>query len=229
MATSIEDIIRVNFVLVGTPFLGDPGVVEQLRRAITGDVQVSTSLIGDTASGMSGVGHTLELKRERITMELSQARSVIGREYPKREDISRLAEIAWQAIEHFPKGPFQPRGIGFNIEMVLEQDSETTAFAYLSRKLFAAKTVGDETWRLVGAAGRLIFRDDRHRWTVSLEPRFNDENEQRVFLSCNLHLMYRPTLHDEFREGDIAAYLDKVWDRTCKFVEHLDEGSACDD
>ena len=103
--------------------------------------------------------------------------------------------------------------------MVFDQDSGATAFAYLSRQLFGAESLGHDEWQLAGAAVRLIFDDNGRRWTINLEPRFNEERETRVFLSGNLHLPDHPLPN----EDEVVSYLEEAWDKTHHFVSHLDD------
>ena len=219
MAANIQDVVRANLVLVGCRLLGQPKEFEEFRQAVGTDVQVvQAELIANIASGITEPGQTLALKRDRITIELSQSRSIISREYPSCDDLPRLAEVSGQAISHTSLEGSQLRAFGFNIDMVVEQDSGATAFAYLSHRLFGAESLGNEDWQLVGAAGRLIFDDNGRRWTINLEPRFNEEHEKRVFLSGNLHLPDHPLPN----EDEIVSYLEEAWDKTHQFVSHLD-------
>ena len=224
MAASVQDVVRANLVLVGCRLLGQSEELEGFRQAIKSDVQiVQAELIANIASGITEPGQTLAIKRDRITIELSPSRSTISREYPSRDDLPRLAEVASQAISYTSLHGSQPRAFGFNIDLVFEQDSGSTAFAYLSRQLFGAESLGNEDWKLAGAASRLIFNDNGRRWTINLEPRFNEERETRVFLSGNLHLAGQPLPN----EGEIATYLEEAWDETHQFVSHLDGRRGC--
>ena len=224
MAANIQDVVRANLVLVGCRLLGQPEEFDEFRQAIKADVQMAQAgLIANIASGMAEPGQTLALQRDRITIELSPSRSIISREYPSRDDLRRLAEVSAQAISHTSLEGSQPRAFGFNIDIVFEQDSEETAFAYLSRQLFGAESLGNEDWQLVGAAGRLIFDDNGRHWTINLEPRFHEEHEKRVFLSGNLHLSDRPLPN----EDEIVSYLEEAWDETHQFVRHLDGRRGC--
>ena len=169
-------------------------------------------------TGIAEPGRTLTLNRERITLELSASRSMINRDYPSREELRRLAEVARQAIDNTSNTDQQPRASGFNVDLIFDQKSADTAFEYLSKRLFDVGALGNEDWKFVGGVGKLIFNDRGRRWTVSLEPRLNDETESRVFLGVNLHKA-GPDLPVE---DEIRTSLEEVWDEVHDFVHRLD-------
>ena len=95
MAANVQDVVRANLVLVGCRLLGQPTDFEKFRQSVGTDVQtVQAELIANIESGITEPAQTLALKRDRITIELSPSRSTISREYPSREDLPRLAEVA---------------------------------------------------------------------------------------------------------------------------------------
>ena len=220
MAVKTPEVVKVNLVLVGLRLLSAPEEVESFKQTIGADVQLTGVGMGvNVQTGIPEPGFMLTLNRDRITLELSPARSTINRDYPSREELSRLAAVAGQAITTTSITEHQLRAFGFNIELIFDQDSQTPAFRYLSRRLFDVGPLGNEGWQFVGGAGRLIFDDSGRRWTVSLEPRFNEETESRVFLTINLH---RPEQRAPL-EGEIRDSLEELWDETHRFVQRLDE------
>ena len=220
MAITTPEVVKANLVLVGLHLLGAPGEVEAFKRVVGSEVQLAaTGLIANLQSGTADPGRALILNRERIALELSQSRSTISREYPSRGDLRGLAKVAWQAIVNTSSAESKPRTFGFNIDLVFDQGSGTPAFGYLSSRLFDVGLLGDKDWQLIGGAGSLIFDDGGRRWTFKLEPRFNDANESKVFLSVNLHMGNHP-LPDE--EG-IGTSLEEVWKKVHDFVQRLDE------
>lgn len=223
MAVTVQDVVKANLVMVGVRLLGTPEDFEGFKRSVDTDVQIAgAGLIADVSAGMTEPGYTFALNRDRITLELSRSRSTISRDYPSREDLRRLAEVAWQAIYNSSLTGEQPQAFGFNLEMIFDQDSDVPAFGYLSSRLFNVESLGNEGWQFVGGAGRLIFDDGGQHWTISLEPRFNDNSETRVFLSANLHVGEQP-LPDEV---GIRESLEKVWDNIHEFVRRLDNSGA---
>lgn len=219
MATKIQDVVKASFVVVGLRLLGKRTEFDAFKVAVDTDVQIAaTGLIANVSSGNTEPGHTLTLNRDRIELELSRSRSSISRDYPLRGDLHRLAEVVGQAISNSAAEIERQWAFGFNVELIFDQHSGATAFEYLSRRLFAVDPLGGNEWQLIGGAGRLIFDDSGRRWTISVEPRFNEPTESRVFLTANLHIS-GDSLPDE--EG-VRTSLEEVWDRTHEFVEHLD-------
>ena len=220
MAITTTEVIKANLVLVGLRLLSGQEEFEAFRRAVGSDVQAAgTGLAMNIRTGLTEPMIGLALNRDRITIELSPDRSTINRDYPLREDLRRLAEVAGYAIDNTPEEEQQLQAFGFNMDMIFDQDSEELAFEYLSRRLFNAGPLGNEGWQLVGGAGKLIFDDGDRRWTISLEPRFNDATESRVLLTANLHRPEQrlPT------EDEIRNSLEGLWDETHLFVQRLDE------
>lgn len=220
MAVTTLEIVKTNLVLVGIRLLNGPEEIESFKRAIGTDVQLAGVGMGvNIQTGVAEPGLTLTLNRDRITLDLSAPRSMINRDYPSREDLPRLAEVARQAINSTSIGEQQLRAFGFNIDLVFDQDPETPAFTYISRRLFDVDVLGSEGWQFIGGSGKLIFLDGERRWTITLEPRFNDESESRIFSSVNLHRAEQtlPT------EDEIRNSLQRMWDEVHNFVHRLDE------
>ena len=224
MAVTTPEVVKADLVLVGLHLLSAPEEIEPFKRAIGTDVQLAGLGMGvNVQTGAAEPGVTLTLNKDRITLDLSASRSAISRDYPSREELARLAEVADQAkLATRNIAEQQLRAFGFNIELIFDQQSATTAFEYLSQRLFHVSQLGNEGWQFVGGAGKLVFNDSDRRWTISLEPRFNDETESRVFLSVNLHNAAQnlPT-EDEMRD-----YLEEFWDETHRFVQRLDKSGS---
>ena len=220
MTLPTSEVLRTNLVLVGIRLLAAPEEFEAFRLAVGVDVQVAgAGLSTNIQSGITEPIVGLALNRDRIALELSADRTVISRDYPQRDELHRLAEIAGHAIGISDISKQHIRAYGFNIEMVLNQNSGAPAFSYLSRRLFDAEPLGNEGWQFVGGAGRLIFNDGGRRWTIKLEPRFNSETESRIFLDANLHVG-KQSLPDE---SEIMATLEEIWDKIHVFTRRLDE------
>ena len=220
MAVTTPEVVKASIVLAGLRLLNAPEEFEAFRGVIATDVQISgAGLATNIQSGITEPQVALTLNRDRITLELSPSRSAINRDYPLREDLPRLAEVAGQAISNTSEEEQELRAFGFNIELVFDQDSDIPAFGYLSRRLFDVDGLGSEGWQFIGGAGKLIFNDGGRRWTIGLEPRFGDETESRVFLSINLHKAGQTLpVEDEIRDS-----LEEVWDKVHDFVQRLDE------
>ena len=60
---------------------------------------------------------------------------------------------------------------------------------------------------LVGGAGKLVFKENNVRWTVTAEPRFSDDKTKKVFLGLNYHVDDHPVPSLE----EVAASLLEAW------------------
>ena len=220
MAVTTPEVVKANIVLLGQRLLRVAEEIESFKRTVGTDVQLAGVGMGvNVQTGIAGPGLTLILNRDRITLDLSPSQSVINRDYPLREDLARLAEVAGKAISNTSGEEQDLRAFGFNIELVFDQDSDFPAFDYLSRRLFDVDGLGSEGWQFIGGAGKLIFGDGGRRWTFALEPRFGDETESRVFLSVNLHKARQsPPTVDEIRSS-----FEELWDEVYDFAQRLDE------
>ena len=220
MAVTTPEVVKANIVLVGLRLLSAPEEIESFKHTIGTDVQLAGVGMGvNVQTGLAEPGLSLILNRDRITLDLSPSQSAINRDYPLREDLARLAEVAGKAVSNTSGEEQDLRAFGFNIEMVFDQDSDLPAVGYLSRRLFDVDGLGSEGWQFIGGAGKLIFGDEGRRWTVALEPRFGDETESRVFLSVNLHKARQsPPTEDEIRNS-----FEELWDEVHDFVQRLDE------
>lgn len=216
MAANIEDVLRVNFVLVGFPLLSTQEETDAFRQAVGTEIAMAgAGLVTNIPSGVTEPGRTFTLNRDRITLDLSTSRSMINRDYPSREDLTRLSEIADLAIK-CTNDTQQPRAFGFNVDLVFDQDSCAPALSYLGERLFKAD-LGNEGWKLFGGSGKLTFADNNRRWMVTIEPRFGEEDASRVYFSLNLH-------HNESRlptKDEIWDSLGEVWDQAYSFVQRL--------
>ena len=227
MATAaVEDVIKVNIVLVGYRLLSTQEEVDTFRDDIKSDVQIAgAGFTANIQSGNTEPLYNLVLNKDRIALELSSLRSTISRDYPEEKDLVRLALVASQAIRVSDLTDQSPRAFGFNIELVFNPYADLPAFDYLGARLFR-EDLGNEGWTLSGGSGKLIFADNSSipgnliHWTIALEPRFNDARASRVFLSLNLH-------HSEERvptQAEIEDSLKLLWDQAYKFVERLGPG-----
>ena len=225
MSVISTEVVKTNLVLAGTRLLTTQDEFEAFRVAVGVDVQVAgTGLATSIPSGVAEPVLGLTLNRDRIAIELSPARSTFSRDYPLRHELPRLAEVSCKAINNTNLEEQRIQGYGFNIELVFDQDSGDTAFEYLAKRLFGTEPLGNEGWRLIGGAGRLIFGESRRRWSISLEPRFNSETESRVFLNANLHISETALP----KEVEIQASLEEIWDNVHRFVGQLDTAGSRD-
>ena len=221
MPATVQDVLKINIVLVGIVLLNNPNETKEFSDAV--NTEVITSGVG-LSFGMPSrppePGRTLELQRDRISLELMPGRAAIEKAYASGpHDLDRLTEVVGLAVRHTDLKGNVPTAFGYNIELVYDQVSGHPALDYLGTRLFGENAPYVPGWNLVGGAGRFVFDSKAGRWSIRVEPRFNDEESSRVFLSLNLHkgenrFPDNPEIRNTFAE---------VWEKAHIFVSCLDE------
>ena len=130
-----------------------------------------------------------------------------------------MTEVAGMAIANTELQNPQVRAFGYNVELVYDQDSGSPATEYLAHQLFADDYPRNEGWHLEGGSAKLTFRSNGLSWIVTIEPRFNDANTKKVFLSMNLHRNEQRIPETD----EIQNSLETTWDQATTFVKRLDE------
>ncbi len=220
MPAEIQDVLKINVVLIGIGLLNTPAEVDAFSEAVAADVQMSAAgLVFGVPPIPPEPGRKLAIPRERVTLDLSPVRTVIEREYPDEGDVSRLADVAGYAVQHTAPQEKLPAAFGYNIELVFNQTSGAPSLRYLGDRLFHQRSFGADEWNLIGGAGRLIFDSGEGRWTIQVEPRFNSEETHQVFVNLNLHKAeQRLPYTDEIRQSFM-----NVWNGVHTFVTRFDE------
>ncbi len=155
-----------------------------------------------------------------MLVETSAHRTRAMREYPIHiDDVASVVRLARQAIANTDLQATGPSSFGFNIEPVYNQNSGESAFTYLGQRLFARASDLNEKWGSVGGSGKLVVHEENWRWTISLEPRFQAIDTEKVFLSANLHVP-EPRMPDE---GEMKAMLERLWVGVHDLIARLDE------
>ena len=222
MAISSTEVLKINLVLVGVGLINTKEEFDNFRQEVSTDVVVAgTGLTIGLPITTPELGRTLTLNRDRISLELSGARSAINRDYPSLQDLDRLAEVAGFAIEKTNLEDQDLRAFGYNIELVYQPDTDTRSSAsrYISEKIFVAGIPGIEEWNLVGGGGRLLYKGDDKVWQVGIESRFNDDTDSRVFMTLNMHL----DATDIPNQKEIRESLNDIWTQAHKFITRLDK------
>ena len=220
MPADVQDVLKLNIVFVGLGLLSDPTEVKAFSQEIGSDVELAAE--GPAAGfppGAPALGRKFALLRDRISIALLSDRTVIERELPAESDLDRLAEVVELAVKSTSPKEEGLKAFGYNLELVYNQSSGSPSLRYLGNRLFNNSEVALKGWTLVGGAGRLSFESSVGRWNIRVEPRFNDETSNKVFLSLNLHKdeTQIPTLEDM---RDSFAH---VWEQAHAFVKRLDE------
>lgn len=215
MAVKIDDVLQANLILVGVRLINTQEEIEAFRLAVAREIATTEAGVGTDV-----VNRTHTLNRDRITVSANAERTTIAREYPTESDLQRFSAVARMAVECTDLNNQQLGAFGYNIELVYEPDPPEPAIQYLAKRLFPADLLRDEETKLVGGSGRMLFQKNSLSWQVALEPRFNDPNTTRVFLSLNLH---RPeTDLTLLSEDAINTSLRSLWSEAHSLVKQLD-------
>ena len=223
MPVDLQDVLKVNVVFVGIGLLDEPANLERFRDSVGSEVVPEGVMFEPHPGGAPMQGQILRLAKDRIFLESSPLRTLVNRDYPTKDELARLAEIAGGAIANTNLGTRKPRAFGFNVELVYDQASENSALGYLAHRIFSPNVSGTQGWELMGGAGKLIFKENAHRWTVRIEPRLNEETTTKVFLALNFHV-------NEERlpgETEILDFLVKAWEQAHNFIERIDSNVEC--
>lgn len=155
MAITIRNVLNANVVLAGISLLNTPSELKAFMDGINVDEVVSNaSLQSREPSPNADAERTFSLGKERITLDISLSRSILGRDYPEWEDLERLAEVAGHAIAKTDLLGRSPHAFGYNLELVYTQRSGQPAGRYLAERLFAPQSV----LGMVPALGSAILR-----------------------------------------------------------------------
>ena len=221
MVARLQRVQSTNIVFVGLALLTDPAEAERFKAQVDPDLRIDLGTVTNVASGESEPSRRITSDSDRIILELLPNRATITRQYPTRDDLPRFAEVISRAIACTQLSDSAPTAFGYNIEAVFTQDSGQPALNYLGNVLFAESPQANPDWRFAGATARTVFFADSGIWTITIEPRFNDPAEQRIFLSANLHKDQQrlPT------QQEALTSLTEVWDETLAFIRHLNQRS----
>ena len=224
MAVIAKEVLKCDFVLLGYELLRRPEEHSEFQARVgTEVVSAGTGvLVGANPIPNPRGLRSLGINRDRITLQLSAERSVVQKDYPSSmNDLARLAEVAGLAMATTDLTNQELIAYGFNFELVYDQDSGSKALNYLGNRLFSPDLPSMSKWSLVGGSGKLSFQDQdkRKSWNIIIDPRFNDPNTTKIFVSFNLHINRRvqPNNHD------IELTLQKIWEVAEKFITTLDQ------
>ena len=222
------EILRASFVFLGkgllqTPeererFIGHVGA-EVLQAELSGvPMQISGQPRGLITGQASST--TLQIDRERVTVNLAAERSAFEKAYPvPPADFDRLGTLVCLAVK-YTKSWSQPAAVGYNIELVHDWKSGT-AFRLLSERLLRPDLPIPSEWQHRGVATCNILFDgeDRNtRWQFQFEPRLGDVNASKLFAAVNLHIDHPTT---QFTEDEVSSRLHHAWKQGSAFVESL--------
>ena len=196
MAANLQEITSFSLVIPNLDLLTTDDDRRAFQTSVDAEVRPGPGISINAATGQPQQTRTLHLDRDRIILTLSAPRSGLTREFPSlsnlETDASRFAQVVDHALNstHDPKDT--PYDFGHNAEMVFDQDQNPTAFEFLGQRLLKSENAMASNRQFLGGACRIIILDELGQWTYNLEPRFNDPEAQRVFISVNLHVAQRP-------------------------------------
>ena len=208
MTVSLHVALGASVVIAGVDPPSIDDFVKELAMIFETDVQVVLGGAGDP--------DVLILDRERIQIAVQESQLIISRDYPSVEDLSTLANISAITLRFFDQ-PIE--AIGYNVDLVLEQNSGQSAERYLGERLFSHKELGDGAWPLWGGSGTMIFGNSRERKSFTIAPRLDDDKTTRVFVEANYHVSGRQILH----EAEMSESLATIWRDVFGVMELIDE------
>ena len=221
----VQDVLKANLALVGVGLLSSDEERERFGKGVGTDVAGAIAGIGlppipglTTRGQDLELGQRLRLDRDRIELEIVGDRTIIGIEYPSKDTLDRLAQVAILAIRSSNISDHDLKGVGFNLEAVYELTSGLSAYEFLAERVFAPNLFQAAGYSLRGGSARLHFTRGEEIWNITLEPRFNSPEETRLFASFNLH----QNTNRLPKPDSIKPTLESVWDQAHLITSHFD-------
>ena len=219
MGVQVDYVLSANVVLVDIELLRTADEVEACSAAFGGELIQDGAFI-DAVGQMDPVrGRMLRAPRERILVEVSGRRSRVTKEYPATiDDVALVAQVASRALESSTVEEPVVSAHGFNLAMVYSDESGEKALPYLGRRIFAPPAFVPEGWTSFGGQGKLRFQDGVRQWTITLEPRLQAPNTQKVFLDINLHVPEAGVPQEDEMETQLRA----LWEQAHGLMNAID-------
>ena len=208
MPISLHVALSASVVIVGIDLPSVDNLVEELEVISKTDVQV--------LSGRDGDPDVLILDRVRIEITILESQLSVSREYPSEEDLLPLANISTATL-NFLNQPIE--AIGYNVDLVFEQNSGRSAERYLGGRLFKHRELGGKEWPLWGGFGTMVFGNSRKRKSFNVAPRLEDDKTTRVLVEANYHVGDGNIP----QETEISESLATIWRDTIGIMELIDE------
>ena len=226
-------VVKADLVMIGANLLATPEGLGRFKETVDEDFQQQEGIDISLSAGLpmgaaAGPSRTLTFPQNRITLNLTAARSAISRDYPSvdrlQDDLGKLAEIASLAIQASdPTVRNSLRAYGYNMQVVFRLRGEERAIEYLGERLFSGQIAGSSGKTLIGGTASLILRSGAIQWTFAANPWPNgDPGADRVALSVNRH---NETPVGIPSHENIVRDLLETWDEAKKFMTSLDTQS----
>lgn len=216
------EFLRATFVVVGLDIVPRTDQLFAFRDLVGTEIsRTDLSVMQGVTEEGAGVSQSVSIPRDRISIESDNQLSFLRMDYPREGGVERLGEVAASvlSIANLGDAPIQ---MGYVAEFRYDQDEQNTAAGYLGDRLFGSTKVAvGESWTMFSGWGRMSFTDHENVWQIVVEPRFQDHETSKVFLSMNLH---RPPTLDRTKEA-IIQYLRSVAAEGQDFATKLDQGA----
>ena len=208
MPISLHVALGASVVIVGIDLPSVDNLAGELGLISKTDVQI--------LSGGDGKPDVLILDRERIEITIIESQLSISRIYPSEEELLTLADISTATLNFLNQSI---KAIGYNVDLVFEQNSGRSAERYLGGRLFKRREFGDKEWPLWGGFGTMVFGDSRKRKSFSAAPWTEDEKTTRVLVEANYHV------GDGIipQQTEIGESLAMIWSDTIGIMKLIDE------
>ena len=225
MTAQLEDVLKINLVLVGVRLLATQDEVTAFGGNVGTEVSESSSSMAlnlpPTTPHLEmpqiDFVQKLALDKDRITLELTNDRSTISMDYPSKDSLARLCEVSKLAIDKTDLHTQQLRAYGFNIEAVYNLTNGQTAAEFIAKRILAPNLFHDTGYDVRGGAIKLQTLRGEQRWNVRIEPRLGDVTTSRIFVSLNLH-------RDESKLPSldlIRSSFKEVWDQAHTIIGRI--------
>ncbi len=219
MAVKIQDVLKMDIVLVGVGLLRTQQSLDAFLDSVSKEGVVEPLNVGPN---IQVPGIRIAFNRDRISVVLSQGRSIVVQEYPDLSGLNQLAEIVKTAIDHTPPSEEVLVAVGFNVDLVYDQESGMAASAYIAERLLTEHAFKSGGWQLTAGANRTVIDANGPRITQSVAPRFNDASTTKIFASLNLHT----ATNKMPQHSEIVASLQYAWKMIHDFPVRFDEDIA---
>jgi len=223
VAVIVQDVLKTNLVMAGVRLLSSQEEQRQFDRQVGTEVLKASASIPLDIPLLTGpqeleLAQKLRLDRDRIELEIVGNQTLISMEYPSKDTLDRLAEVAVLAIRSSNIADHNLSAVGFNLEVVYNQDSEPSAYEFLTKRLFAPNLFQAAGYQIRGGAAKLLLTRGEEVWNVTLEPRFNNPEESRLFASFNLH----QNTNRMPKPDSIKPTLESVWEQAHLVTRHFE-------
>ena len=223
MAAEVDDVLKVNLVLVGTMLLRTQEQRDAFQQKIGTEIMSSGVLIEKVGNAQEFTGHVLQIPKDRISLECSDFRTAINRDYPRFDEIDRFADVIDYAISCSADNMKPITAFGFNTSLTFDNDSNIPAIRYIADRFFSSRLPSDDDSHLVGGFGKLIFRSNEYQSTFTVEPRRGDTTTTKVFLDINRHFDHGHCPRGE----ELVQNLESLWTDAHALVNRIEANVFC--